>query len=371
MPPQQHVTKPTRRTLATKAGTFGEPATAHAFTTVRLFRTDVLNSWRETVVDLRDAVAYHQLVLNADGRSARTQQHYFYFQRKFLEYLELRQIKPTLAALSVANVHAATTWYREQPHPNRTRNGEVGAQVFVSILKTWANKLEEDGIYEDSPLRKVRRVSITKRVREPFSRTDINALWNACRQSQNPQRDEALFLVLLDTGMRNAEACSLTLETLNLEERYAIIMGKGRRERRVPLGDPQKRDGGRTIRALRTYHASRKQSSRAGNAVFLGRDGYPLQTSGVWDMVSRAGTLSGVPNAHPHRLRHTFATHYLTEFPGDELGLRRIIGHVSKAVLADYVHFAQSTIADRAGRASMADMLLDTTPLTLPRVRAR
>jgi integrase len=67
-------------------------------------------------------------------------------------------------------------------------------------------------------------------------------------------------------------------------------------------------------------------------------------------LIHRLGDLAGVEDATPHRFRHTFCTVYLTQYPGDELGLRRIVGHLSSDVLADYVHLAEQAIAQRAGR---------------------
>jgi len=76
------------------------------------------------------------------------------------------------------------------------------------------------------------------------------------------------------------------------------------------------------------------------------------------DVIKRIAAVAGVEDAYPHRCRHTYASHYLTVHPGDELGLRRIMGHLSHQVLADYVSISQTTIAQRAGKASIAEMLL-------------
>jgi integrase/recombinase XerD len=226
-------------------------------------------------------------------------------------------------------------------------------------MKLWANFLEREGVLLDSPLAKLRRVKIAKRLRQPFTQTEIIALWGACRQTQNPLRDEVLFLLLLDTGMRIGEACTLMLGHVRLDERVIIVggSGKGRRERLVPIGQQSKRDGGRTIRALRAYLDQRPESPRGSDRLLLGRDGYPLEAAGGSEAIERLGKLAGVVDCGPHRLRHSYATWYLTQYPGDELGLRRIIGHVSKDVLADYVHLSQTTIAQRAGNVALSETL--------------
>lgn len=324
-------------------------------------RTPVLVSPQgATVVDLPDAVAYHQLVLASEGRSEATQRQYLHFERVFLSYLGQRNILPTLDQLSVPNVRSALTWYQAQDSRLRSRGGQVAGQTFVDILHLFSRFLEREGIVDDDPLRKLRRVKIPKRLREPYTRTEVIALWGACRQSAMAARDEALFLLLLDTGVRIGEACHITLDRLHLEQRLVVIgeEGKGKRERLVPVGSADRRDGGRTLRALRAYLAERPISERGANRLFLGRDGYPLEAAGGSQVIERLGKLAGVANAIPHRLRHTFCTWYLVQYPGDELGLRRIVGHLSKDVLSDYVHFSQSIIAERAGRASLAEAWL-------------
>jgi integrase len=321
-------------------------------------------------VDLRDAVSFHQLTAAAEGLSVATQRQYLYFESIFLRYLQDVGIAPALEALNEANVRSALLWYRQQPHPNASRRGEVGGQILVDILHLFARFLEREGVFADDPLRKLRRVKVGKRLRQPFTQAEIIGMWGACRQSPQPMRDETLFLLLLDTGMRIGEACGLTLDRVHLDQRLIVIGedAKGKRQRLVPIGATDKRDGGRTLRALRRYIGERNADSRSAGRLFLGRDGYPLESPGGSQVIERLGQAAAVKDAGAHRLRHTFSSWYLVQYVGDELGLRRIIGHVSKEVLADYVHFAQTIIAERAGRASLAEQWLTsdgTSPVPL------
>ena len=149
-------------------------------------------------MDLLNAVSYHQLVLASEGRTIKTQRQYLHFEKVFLRYLESAGIKPEMDALNPANVRAALTWYQSLSDGRRTRGGEVGGMVLVDILHLFARFLEREGLYDEDPLRKIRRVKIAKRLRQPFSQTEVMALWGACKQSQMPLRDEALLLLLLD-----------------------------------------------------------------------------------------------------------------------------------------------------------------------------
>jgi integrase/recombinase XerD len=329
-------------------------------------------AWSGHVDDLRDAVALHQLVLNADGKSPHTQKQYLYYECLFLDYLQARHQAPQLHCLNPTTVREFLVWYRNQDHQRRTRGGEVAVRAAADILKRLGNVLEDNEVVGDNPLRKLKRPRITRFTRVPFSPTEISAMWGACMRTLHPERDEALFLLLLDTGMRIGEACTLELEKLDLVQHQAIVgaEGKGRHERVVPLGDSSRRDGGRMLRSLRRYLSLRPEPRTLADApyVFLARDGRRLTAAGGNDIIKRIAAIAHVEDAYPHRIRHTYATWYLTVNVGDEIGLRRMLGHVSKEVLQDYVHLSQAAIAERAGHVSLSETWLQGVAPPLARV---
>jgi site-specific recombinase XerD len=313
--------------------------------------------------DLRDAVSFHQLILAANNAALRTQQQYLLYECAFLEYLQHKRLPPRLEELNLGRVSEFLVWYRNRPHPRRTRGGEVAVRAAADVLKRLGGVLEQNEYFETNPLRKLGRPRVTKYVRTPFSAQEINAMWGACFRTEYPARDEALFLLLLDTGMRIGEAAGLRLDHVDLKGRQVTVLGKGRRERVIPVGSEDRRDGGRTVRALTRYLTMRTDvRPEAEPFVFTARGGRKMTPATAADIIRRIAGLGDVENAYPHRLRHTFATWYLTVYPGDELGLRRIIGHISSDVLADYIHFADTTIAQRAGRVSLAESWLGNSP---------
>lgn len=304
--------------------------------------------------DLRDAVSFHQLLLSANGASKFTQRQYLLYECAFLRYLDEHRIPPKLSELNVQRVSEFLVWYRGRDHPRRSRGGEVAVRAAADILKRLAQLLEDNGYFDVTPLRKLRRPRIAKHTRTPFSQQEVSAMWGACFRTQHPARDEAMFLLLLRTGMRIGEACSLRMDHIDLRNQTVTVMGKGRRERTIPIGDTDRRDGGRVIQAIRRYLQLRDEPHpTAAPYLFLSRDRRRLTGPGGNELIKRIAALAGVENAYPHRLRHTFCTDYLTEHPGDEMGLRRIVGHISRDVLGDYVHLADGTIAQRVGAASI------------------
>lgn len=310
-------------------------------------------------MDLRDAATAHVVAIENVGRSAQTQRIYLFYERLFLRYLDEHHIPATLDALNPINARAAAAWYRRQDAGSRRkRNGDVVVRNFLDHLKTWANWLTDEGVFQISPLKRLQRISITKHLPEPYTMAEIKALILCCAHTAMPARDEAILRLLLDTGMRKGELVTIRLSDLNLKDRMLLVgaRGKSRRERMIALGVETARNGGRTLQALRRWLVVRPNSPRSGDALFTSREGYALDPSAISYLFRRLGDLAGVANPAPHRTRHTFATFYLTENPSDLTGLQRILGHaLSSRVTQDYVHLAQAVLDQRRGRSSLSE----------------
>lgn len=320
-----------------------------------------------SILDLRDAAAYHALVLSAENASVETQRNYLFHWRILIDYCEASGTGIDLAAFSRETIRAASEWYRRRANPTSSRQGAVGVRQFVQRMNTAGNFLIREEVIPENQFRVIRAPRVEKVLRKPFTEIEVNAMWGASQRTRNPERDAALFLLLLNTGMRIGEAAALTLDKVDLARNQITVgaQGKSRRERIVPIGSLIQRDGGRAPRAIRAYLKVRPGTVFDQNRLFLSHDGRPMRAAVLSNVVKRLGHMAGVDDPIPHRLRHLFATDYLTQYPGDESGLRRIIGHLSHAVLEDYVHLAQSTIAERAGHVALSERWLTTSPHNL------
>jgi integrase/recombinase XerD len=275
------------------------------------------------------------------------------YERRFLEFLDVRRIPPTLDALNALNARQAALWF--QTRQLGTRGGVVATATFLDTLKTWSSFLAREEIFDDSPLQRVKRMKVRVIERQPYTRAEVRAILEACEVSRAPERDRLLVLLLLDSGTRIGEAAGLKVTDVRLDLRTVRVLGKGNRERTIPIGVPHQSDGGPLFRAYRAYLKIRERRvarapDRAGEQLFLTNAGYPLTAAGGTDVIKRLGDAAGVADTTAHRFRHTYATVYLTKYPGDEMGLRRILGHLSHDVLQAYVHLASTAIAQRAGR---------------------
>lgn len=311
-------------------------------------------------MDLYDAASYHQLALHAEhgtaAASEQTRKLYLTYQRQFIRYLEMRKIPRALDALNATNVRAFIVWMQE--HPNGKRGGQFARHTAGTVLRRWDRFLFREGIRPAPTLEAVRPVRVTQFERVPYTRAEVLAMLQAChvpiaRFRPWPMRDQALIYLLLDTGARVSEITSLTLHDVKLKEYVITVHGKGDKIRTIPFGDRLAHDGGASARTFRAYLKERadllqRYPFRDNDNFLLGRNGIPFSPDAAEERLHKIGQAAGVEDVIPHRFRHTFATVYLTMYPGDTRGLRRLLGHVSNEMLEVYVHLAEATVQQRA-----------------------
>ena len=143
--------------------------------------------------------------------------------------------------------------------------------------------------------------------------------------------------LLYASGLRISELTGARLENLHLEEGIIRVNGKGQKTRLVPVGS-KARD------AIRTYLQTGRPKMvkrRTGGELFLSNRGRGLTTQRVYDIVKEVARLSGLPvNIYPHLLRHSFATHLLTN-GADLRVIQELLGHADIATTQIYTHVDQ------------------------------
>ncbi len=167
----------------------------------------------------------------------------------------------------------------------------------------------------------------------PFS--DIQRLLTApdtCRPLG--RRDAAMLELLYAAGLRVSELVSLHLKHLNLEAGFVRVVGKGAKERVVPIGTQAQK-------ALRDYITNgrpRLLKNEASPYVFIARQGRPMTRQGFWKMIKKYSLTSRINyNISPHTIRHSFASHLL-EGGADLRAVQIMLGHADIATTQIYTH---------------------------------
>lgn len=156
------------------------------------------------------------------------------------------------------------------------------------------------------------------------------------------QRDHAILEVLYGCGLRVSELCGLDLRRAMLDEQVLRVVGKGDKERVVPIV-------GTAARALDDYLEHWRSclvSPRVSNsAVFLNNRGRRLSRQSVHALVAKAGAVVGIDGLHPHALRHSFATHML-EGGADLRIVQELLGHADISTTQLYTHLDRSHLRE-------------------------
>jgi integrase/recombinase XerD len=152
-------------------------------------------------------------------------------------------------------------------------------------------------------------------------------------------RDRALIELLYATGLRVSELVALKAADLNLEAGYLTCMGKGSKERLVPIGDAAVGWVERYVKEGRPH----LQRGRPSPRLFVNaRDGGTLSRSGFWRILTAYGRQAGLPpSLSPHVLRHSFATHLL-ERGADLRAIQMMLGHADLSTTQIYTHVLEA-----------------------------
>lgn len=155
-------------------------------------------------------------------------------------------------------------------------------------------------------------------------------------------RDRAMFEVAYSCGLRSEEVISLDLDSVDFENEQVRVIGKGSRQRIIPIGEPAQH-------AVREYlSVARPQLTRdpANRALFLSRNGRRLSTSDVTRrLAARVREAASVAGVSPHALRHSFATHML-EGGADLRAIQELLGHASISTTQIYTHLDAARLRD-------------------------
>ncbi|MDY7077015.1 MAG: site-specific tyrosine recombinase [Chloroflexota bacterium] len=197
----------------------------------------------------------------------------------------------------------------------------------TASVRSFFHFLVADGVLEDDPTTAVDSPQVNRHLPRPLSQEDMARLLMEPTKSNTPQalRDRALLELMYATGMRASEVIGLTMDAVDLEAGTVRCLGKGNKERVLPLYE-------RVCEALSAYLESENGRTkllrgREEAALFITRLGRPLTRQGLWLIVKECAIAAGITsNVTPHTLRHSFATHMLDGGAGLR-EVQQLLGH--------------------------------------------
>ena len=156
-------------------------------------------------------------------------------------------------------------------------------------------------------------------------------------------RDRAMIEVLYATGMRVSELVAVRTTDLHLDAQYLSCIGKGNKERLVPIGEQAVAWLRRYEREARPVITARRQASRSSPRLFVNARGGPLSRVGFWKILKGHARSAGLRGVSPHVLRHSFATHLL-ERGADLRAIQVMLGHADLSTTQIYTHLLEARL---------------------------
>ncbi len=253
--------------------------------------------------------------------------------REFWAFLVTHSVEPADIAIDDVQKHLIELQQRGLALSSIVRNLAT-IKVFLRFLLTERILRQDIASLIESPKR---WSTIPKAVHY----RQIEALLHAPDMSDEFYlRDRALLELLYATGMRVSEVVDLTFERINLKLGYVRCIGKGRKERIIPVGRAAIDAVQRYLDILRP----RLLHDRPCDALFLSRTGRPLDRTNMWRLVKKyASAMGSDPRISPHTMRHSFATHLLAG--GADLRiLQELLGHADVKTTQVYTHVDETQL---------------------------
>jgi len=217
----------------------------------------------------------------------------------------------------------------------------------LSALRSFFQWLVREGLAEEDPTLLIERPRVGRPLPNSLSEADVALLLETPDASTAlGLRDKAMLEVLYATGLRVTELVGLTLGMVSLQQGVVRVVGKGNKERLVPLGEEAVYWLDRYLRDARTLLLGEV----ASDVIFPGRAGRVMTRQAFWYRLKQVAMNAGITRPlSPHTLRHAFATHLLNH-GADLRVVQMLLGHSDLSTTQIYTHVARARLQDLHAR---------------------
>jgi integrase/recombinase XerD len=253
------------------------------------------------------------------------------YQRDLKHYLSFIVDKDIISLSNISQMHIRE--YIRSLNEKGLAASSI-ARIFSSI-RSYHKFLSAENFVNENPTLILTSPKAPKKLPHVLMEEEISAIINAVVETfQYAKRDKAIIEMLYSCGLRVSELCALSLNNLYLNDDMIRIMGKGSKERLLPVG-------GRAKNFLNEYLIHCRpgiQKDKGSSSVFLSRNGNPLTRAMINNILRKWSQVAGISKSvSPHTLRHSFATHLL-EGGADLRFVQALLGHSDISTTQIYTH---------------------------------
>jgi integrase/recombinase XerD len=218
---------------------------------------------------------------------------------------------------------------------------------LLSSLRRFYRYLVREGRLTEDPSARIDAPKLGRALPKSLTETEVESLLAVPKiDAALGMRDRTMLEVLYASGLRVSELVSLTLDQVNLRQGVVRVVGKGSKERLVPLGEE-------AVAWLERYLAEARHDlvqGRLNDALFPTRRGAAMTRQAFWQLIKRYAKQAGINKPlSPHTLRHAFATHLLNH-GADLRVVQLLLGHSDLSTTQIYTHVARERLKDLHAR---------------------
>lgn len=265
----------------------------------------------------------------------------WFLSKRELEVCDLMALRQFLHYASAGHKDEGGRWGNPRM-TNPTKPGTI--KDYHAILRTFFGWLVTEFVLSASPMARIPVPTERADQVQPFTLEHVKALLNAAHKSSHPRRDEAILLLMFDTGLRASEVCGLDCGDIDLQNGQCLVRsGKGGKSRLAPFSHDVKR-------AL--FGHLNERAGEPGTPLFVSdrgiRSGERLTRSGLAQLFRRLGKAARIEGVRcsPHTMRHSFAIEFLRS-GGSGFTLKELLGHTDLGMTNRYVALAQADITNQ------------------------
>lgn len=253
---------------------------------------------------------------------------------RYLDYLELEG-RRTPADIRSAEIASFMGVLKKQGLNPRSRSR------CLSAIRMFHKFLQIENYADSNPASIVEAPRALNALPHFLDGREVDALLTACSgPTTEERRDGAMLELLYATGLRVSELVGLKLREVNLDSGYLVTVGKGNKERLVPIGE----SACTKVKAYLETVRPLLDPSGQNPSLFLSRLGAAMSRQAFWNIIKKRVLLAGIrKNVSPHTLRHSFATHLL-ENGADLRSVQIMLGHADLATTQIYTHVTRDRL---------------------------
>ena len=249
---------------------------------------------------------------------------------KLIQYYEAKALEIGVDSIDHDSLVGFISWINELGMLSNTQ-----ARV-ISGLKAYFSYLMMENVIHEDPSALLETPKLSRKLPDVLNLMEINALIDAIDASKpEGMRNKAILELLYGCGLRVTELVSLRISDLHVQQEYIKVIGKGNKERIIPIGETALKFIGIYLNQIRVHLDIKKGNE---DYIFLNRSGTQLSRISVFTMIKALAEKTGLKKSiSPHTFRHSFATH-LIEGGADLRAVQEMLGHSSITTTEIYTH---------------------------------